>query len=112
MTIKKRILKYVIENVETNPTLNEICDKLLKEEQEKIMLNPVVYVARTTDKDNNTYLNARCMFPISFTEYRDVKVYVGRFSDFPKGTKDERAKLIGENKMRLHLKKLREHNEI
>lgn len=112
-TISKDLFQYMKDNYHTMDEVKKICDDIIKKKQHEMMLNPRVYIAKTKDpKTDLYYLNCKVFFPFSISEKKEVKVYIGKMSDFPKGTKDPNAQKIGKQKMREKLKKMLTTGEI
>lgn len=109
--ITKGMLQYMKDNYHTNEEIKNYCDELVNREREKLILNPIVYMVRTPDKNGNFYVNARTFIPITIHKTKEFRVYVGKVSDFTNGHLDVRARRIGEDKMRLRLQKMKEENK-
>ena len=109
--ITKGMLQYMKDNYHTNEEIKNYCDDLVKREREKLILNPKVYMVRTPDKNGNYYINARIFIPITIHKTKELRVYVGKVKDFVNGHNDKLAKKIGEDNMRLRLKKMKEENK-
>jgi hypothetical protein len=77
--------------------LSEIEDEMLNFIQKSIRLKPPVYVARTKDiKTDIEYFNAKTFMPLKGGKKKEVKVYLGKATDFDNDTKSIEAKLLGE----------------
>ena len=106
-TISKDLYRYMKENYQTIGEVKKICDEIVRKKQIEVTRHPRVYVAKTKDpKTDLYYLNCKVFFPISISERKEVKVYIGKMSDFPNGTKDLLAKKIGTQKMKEKLKEM------
>jgi hypothetical protein len=51
------------------------------------------------------YFNVRCFLPISLTETKELRCYVGNVKNFPNGTEDETAIRIGQESMKKRIKR-------
>jgi hypothetical protein len=81
--------------------LAEIEDEILNFLQKSIHLKPPVYVARTKDpKTEIEYFNAKTFIPIQGGAKKEIKVYLGKASDFDNDTKSAKAKILGEKLLR------------
>ena len=106
-TISKDLYQYMKDNYQTSGEVKKICDEVVRKKQIEVTRHPRVYIAKTKDpKTDLYYLNCKVFFPISISEKKEVKVYIGKMSDFPNGTKDLLAKKIGTQKMREKLKEM------
>jgi hypothetical protein len=106
-TISKDLYQYMKDNYQTIDEVKKICDEVVRKKQIEVTRHPRVYIAKTKDpKTDLYYLNCKVFFPISISKRKEVKVYIGKMSDFPKGTKDPLAKKIGTQKMREKLKEM------
>lgn len=106
-TIKDELINFLIEVSKTNDEIKKHCDDIIKKKQHEMMLNPKVYIAKTKDpKTDLYYLNCKLFLPIGINKTKEVKVYIGKMSDFPKGTNDPIAKKLGTQKMREKLKEM------
>ncbi len=77
--------------------LSEIEDEMLNFIQKSVRLKPPVYVARTKDpKTDIEYFNAKTFVPLKGGKKKEVKVYLGKATDFDNDTKSVKAKLLGE----------------
>jgi esterase/lipase len=106
-TITKELYQYMKDNYHTIDEVKKICDEVVRKKQLEVVSHPRVYIAKTKDpKTDLYYLNCKVFFPISISEKKEVKVYIGRMSDFPLGTKDPNVKKIGTQKMKEKLKEM------
>jgi hypothetical protein len=77
--------------------ISEIEDEMLNFIQKAIHLKPPVYVARTKDpKTEIEYFNAKTFIPLKGGKKKEVKVYLGKATEFDNDTKSPKAKLLGE----------------
>ncbi len=105
--IKKELLSYIEKNYTTNNEIKSFCDDVIKKKQLEMMSNPKVYLAKTKDiKTDIYYLNCKLSLPIGLNKFKEIKVYVGKMSNFPNGTKDENAIRIGKNKIKEKIKEI------
>jgi hypothetical protein len=108
--ITNELYKFMNDNYNTIDEVKKFCDEIIIKQQNEILRNPKVYVAKTRDpKTDIYYLNCKLFFPISISERKEVKVYIGKLSDFPKGCNDTTAKKIGKENMKEKLKKIIEN---
>jgi hypothetical protein len=106
-TISKDLYQFMKDNYHTMDEVKKICDEIVRKKQIEVARHPRVYISKTKDpKTDLYYLNCKIFFPISISEKKEVKVYIGKLSDFPNGTKDLIAKKIGTQKMRTKLKEM------
>jgi hypothetical protein len=81
--------------------LDEIGDVVLEYEQLAEMINPTVYIARTTDvKTGIEYFTAKSFWPIKDFKKKVVKIYLGKASQYDNDTKSLKAKSDAIEKMR------------
>ena len=86
--------------------LSEIEDATLNFLRKAIAENPPVYIARTRDKKTDIeYFVAKTFLPLKGGKKKEVKVYVGKASDYGNDTKNEEAKFKGYNLLRTALRK-------
>lgn len=112
-TIKDELINFLIDTCKTNEEIKKHCDDIIRKKQHEMMLNPKVYIAKTKDpKTDLYYLNCKIFLPIGINKTKEVKVYIGKMSDYPNGCNDVNAKRIGEQKMREKLKKMLTTGEI
>ena len=110
--IKEELINLLIESCKTDVELKKRCDEIIREKQIKIMLNPKVYVAKTKDvKNDRYYLNCKLFLPIGINQSKELKVYIGKLSDFPNGTKDVDAYKLGQDMMRKRIKQYLEEKK-
>jgi hypothetical protein len=105
--ITNEIYQFMNDNYNTIDEVKKFCDEVVRKKQHEMLSNPKVYVAKTKDpKTNIYYLNCKLFFPIGISKTKEVKVYIGKLSDFPKGCNDTSAKRIGKEKMRKKLSEM------
>ncbi|MHA7864862.1 hypothetical protein [Flagellimonas marinaquae] len=81
--------------------IDEIEDKIVEFMQYSIARFPDVYVARTTNKQNDQeYFTAKTFIPQKGGKRKEVKVYVGKAEDFHFDTKNLEAKKQAIDKMK------------
>jgi hypothetical protein len=103
--ITKELMECLINNYTTNNDIKTFCDEVIKKKQNEIMLNPKVYIAKTKDpKTDIYYLNCKLFLPIGINKTKEVKVYIGKMSDYPNGCQDVNAKKVGVEKMKEKLR--------
>jgi hypothetical protein len=108
--ITNELYKFMNDNYNTIDEVKKFCDEIIIKQQNEILQNPKVYVAKTKDpKTDIYYLNCKLFFPISISKRKEVKVYIGKLSDFPNGCNDTTAKKIGKENMKEKLKKIIEN---
>ena len=105
--IKKELLSYIEKNYTTNNEIKSFCDDVIRKKQTEMLLDPKIYISKTKDIITHLhYLVCRVHIPISINEKKIIKVYIGRFQDFPNGTKDENAIRIGKNRIKEKIKEI------
>lgn len=101
----KKNMDYPKDFIENNKELyNEFMSKWVEYRRFQMIDNPTVYISKYTNKDGKSYLTARTTLPITPTKNKQIRVYVGKLEDFKEGVRDDRAKLIGKEKVRKRLK--------
>jgi hypothetical protein len=71
--------------------------------------NPPVYIARTKDiKTDIEYFIAKTFIPVKGGKKKEIKVYLGKASDYNNDTKHNMAKVVGK---RLLIKALKEKSD-
>jgi hypothetical protein len=103
--IKEKLLNHIIDNYNKSSEIKNFCDNVISSIQKDAINNPTVYLAKTKDiKTGNYYLVGKTYLPLSVSEIKEIKIYVGKLKDFPKGTKDESGMLIAKRKIREKIK--------
>ena len=98
---------------EHKEVIDEIEDKILEFMKYSIARFPDVYVARTTNKQNDQeYFTAKTFIPQKGGKRKEVKVYVGKAEDFLFDTKNLEAKRLAIDKMKKTLKRRLEEGTI
>jgi len=93
--------------------LSEIDDANLEMQQEWIIAEPQVYVARTIDKKTDkAYFTAKTFWPLKNGKKKEIKIYLGRAEDFGNETLDIRAREIAKRKMSETLRRRKDAGEI
>lgn len=92
----------VLDFLHKNKDVFDELDKLIVDfEQHKVMLEPDIHVARTTDvRTKIKYLTAKTFFPYPEGERKEVKIFLGRADKYNHDTKNPQAKRDAEWKMR------------
>ena len=92
----------VLDFLHKNKDVFDELDKLIVDfEQHKVMLEPDIHVARTTDvRTKIKYLTAKTFFPYPEGKRKEVKIFLGRADKYNDDTKNPRAKRDAEVKMR------------
>lgn len=93
--IKREMINFMLENYDKSLEIKQFCDKVLLDVQKEYLKNPSVYLA-VLNQDGNKYVTAKTLFPIAINKFKEHRYYVGTLKEYPKGAKDERAKMIGE----------------
>jgi hypothetical protein len=76
--------------------LDDIEDATLNFLVSSISENPPVYIARTKDiKTDIEYFNAKTFIPVKGGKKKEVKVYLGKASEFNNDTKNNAARVLG-----------------
>jgi hypothetical protein len=106
----KPVLSDLLEILKKNKSaLDEIEDATIKFITASIMENPPVYIARTRDKKTDIeYFIAKTFIPIKGGKKKEVKVYLGKASDYENDTMNNMAREKGK---RLLIKALKEKSE-
>jgi hypothetical protein len=106
MKIQSDLVSFLLEKSRTNDEIKKHCDEFVKLKQHEMMLNPKVYfVIVKSHGGNEKYFNVRCFLPISLTETKELRCYVGNVKDFPNGVQDKTALKIGQDVMRKRIKR-------
>ncbi|MBU1012050.1 MAG: hypothetical protein KKG99_03535 [Bacteroidetes bacterium] len=93
--------------------LNEIEEAILNYKQEWIIAEPTVYVARTRDKKTDIeYFTAKTFWPLAGGKNKEVKIYLGKASDFGDDTLNIKAKELAKSKMSETLLRRRDEGDI
>jgi len=94
-------------------TLDEIQTARINLEQELIIEEPTAYVARTTNKKSGIeYFTAKTNWPIEGGKTKEIKIYLGKATDFDNDTKNGRAKKLAIKKMKETLRRRKDLGEI
>jgi hypothetical protein len=81
--------------------LDEIENALLEYQKLVIIQNPTVYVARTKDvRTEIEYFTAKTSWPMKGGKKKEVKIYLGKASDYDNDTKSKKAKIQATAKMK------------
>ena len=92
-------IKDVIEKHKA--AIDEIANAILEYKRILLLENPVIYVARTTDiKTGKEYFTAKTTWIVEGFKTKEVKIYLGKASDFGNDTQSEKAKEFALIKMR------------
>jgi hypothetical protein len=93
--------------------LEEVNDAALDVKQEMIIAEPQVYVARTKDiKTEIEYFTAKTFWPLKNGKTKEVKIYLGKATDFNNDTMSIRAKETAKRKMSETLRRRKDAGEI
>ncbi len=105
--IKREMINFMLENYDKSFEIKYFCDKLLREAQIEFIKKPSVYLAvlKRPDNPNLKYVTAKTLFPVAINKFKEYRYYIGTLEDFPKGAKDNRAKLLGEKIIKEKLSK-------
>lgn len=107
--IKSEVLNFIDNNYNKSLDIKKFCDNLLVEIQKEFIVDPPMYMTLLEDKRSDVEvkytLTAKTHFPIGINKTKEIRIYVGRIDEFPKGTKDERGKVIGKMKLIERLKR-------
>jgi hypothetical protein len=106
----KPVLSDLLEILNKNKSaLDEIEDATIKFLTAAIMENPPVYIARTRDKKTDIeYFIAKTFIPLKGGKKKEVKVYLGKASEYENDTMHNMARVNGK---RLLIKALKEKIE-
>ena len=92
---------------------DEMGDALVNYHRLIIMDNPTVYIARTKDvKTGIEYFTAKTSWPLKNFKKKDIKIYLGKASDFKGDTLSTKAKDMAVVKMRQTLARRMRAGEI
>ena len=98
-----QILKHLDDNREVFDKLDVLVTEY---EQLKVRSNPTVCVARDSDiKTGREYLKAKTFYPMGGGKTKEIRIHLGRSSDFNHDTRNNRAKEFAQIKMRETLKR-------
>ena len=93
--------------------LKELQEAEINLQQEWIIADPAVYVARTKDqKYDNEYFTAKTTWPTLDGKKREIKIYLGKASEFGNDTKSVKAKEYAKKKMSDTLRRRKDLGEI
>ena len=93
--------------------LVEMQEAYIDYQQEWIIAEPTVYVARTKDKKNDhEYFTAKTFWPTKDGKRKEVKIYLGKAEEFGKDTMSVRAREYAKNKMSETLRRRKDSDEI
>jgi hypothetical protein len=92
---------------------DEMGDALLNYHRLNIIFDPIVYIARTRDvKTGIEYFTAKTTWPMKNFKTKDIKIYLGKASDFKGDTQSVKAKDFAISKMRQTLARRMREGEI
>jgi hypothetical protein len=92
---------------------DEMGDALVNYHRLNVMNNPTVYIARTKDvKTGIEYFTAKTSWPLKNFKKKDIKIYLGKASDFKGDTLSTKAKDLAVVKMRQTLARRMRAGEI
>ena len=92
---------------------DEMGDALLNYHRLNIIFDPIVYIARTRDvKTGIEYFTAKTTWPMKDFKKKDIKIYLGKASDFKGDTQSVKAKDFAISKMRQTLARRMREGEI
>ena len=104
-------LNSIIEK--NNGVLEEISNAIVDYEQEWIIYHPEVYVARTKDiKTGKEYFTAKTFWMKKDGKKKEIKIYLGKSSDFDNDTLSPKAKEFATKKMSTTLRRRKDNGEI
>lgn len=93
--------------------MKEIQDAFIEHNQEWIIFQPTVYVARTKDKKNDQeYFTAKTVWPLKNGKTKEIKIYLGKAEEFDNDTMNSRAKEYAKKKMSETLRRRKDLEEI
>ena len=93
--------------------LGELQDAQINLQQEMIIADPIVYVARTKDiKTEIEYFTAKTTWPIEGGGKKEIKIYLGKANEFGNNTKSEKARELAVRKMKETLRRRKDLGEI
>jgi hypothetical protein len=93
--------------------IDEIAKTILENKRYQFIRAPKVYIARTTDvKTGIEYFTAKTNWPTMDFKKKEVKIYLGKASEFDNDTKSKKAKAAALVKMKQTLARRVEAGEI
>lgn len=93
--------------------LEEVQNAALEVKQEFIIAEPIVYVARTRDiKTDIEYFTAKTFWPLKDGKTKEVKIYLGKATDFGNKTMSINAREFAKRKMSETLRRRKDEGEI
>ena len=91
----------------------ELQEAYIDYQQEWIISEPIVYVARTKDKKNDhEYFTAKTFWPTKDGKRKEVKIYLGKAEEFKNDTMSVRAREYAKKKMSETLRRRKDSDEI
>ena len=91
----------------------ELQDAYIEYQQEWIIAEPTVYVARTKDvKNDHEYFTAKTFWPTKDGKRKEIKIYLGKAGEFGNNTMNYKAKEFAKNKMSETLRRRKDMGEI
>jgi len=113
LNVKKATDKLQALARKSRSILKELQDAKINLEQEWIIAEPTVYVARTTDKKyDNEYFTAKTTWPTLDGKKREIKIYLGKAEDFGNDTMSVKAREYAKDKMSDTLRRRKDLGEI
>ena len=95
---RKKVLS-ILKQYETE--LLKVQEATVKFAQQVVLNEPTVYIARTKDtKTEIEYLTAKTFWPLIDGNLKEIKIYLGKASEFNNDTKSKKAKEQAVVKMR------------
>jgi hypothetical protein len=93
--------------------MSELQEAYIDYQQEWIISEPTVYVARTKDKKNDhEYFTAKTFWPTKDGKRKEVKIYLGKAEEFGNDTMSVRAREYAKKKMSETLRRRKDSDEI
>ena len=91
----------------------ELQEAYIDYQQEWIISEPTVYVARTKDKKNDhEYFTAKTFWPTKEGAKKEVKIYLGKAEEFGNDTMSVRAREYAKKKMSETLRRRKDSDEL
>ena len=105
--ITRQLVQYMLDNRDKSIEIKEFANNLLLETQRDHISDPGVYLCVGTrlGYPERKYLWAKTKFPVELNKYKWIRVYIGTLTEYPLGSKDKSAKILGKQ---LLIEKLKE----
>jgi hypothetical protein len=102
--ITKEVMRIITKG-QDNKTVQELCNEAIHTVQTQMVKNPTVYLSASKNKQGKTYMTSKIFWPTSIDTTKEIRIYVGKYSEYPLGTKDPKAFREARKKMKERLKR-------